>query len=675
MQLYLDTDYILPIAVGADGNVVKYHSNQGECRLWLYFSKTTGLDRYTSGSAEKANYEAKREGYYGDFWNNLKEGGNVGREPFPYIELLEVGGLLNELRNWCKPVLGTATPAVVLNFATTIEIEARRIFIDYLTKKGFNIRSYSVEMNNLVAEKVAYDHRSTWNIAFGDQLMVLQSTGKKILLATMTWCGNQFMQGEKPDELEKQGDDFKKAALAEMVVKKMEQYYNMLNPSDMPSEIAYQTQFAEDWLKSREGDSIRITGFHYSNDPAQPYPSIQIDAHQLDLLVKANGSDTTKKIAKYHEYNIVNNHLHTIFFGDVFNDESFLQQCIDVTSSKNKFTFFNDNALQEAMGRYYYSYGDLTEPVNELEKRYLTMEQERERIRKYVKNAEKLGSLRTAIENSGKAVSNAIANLKSRTASIEDSWTDFMKVSKFDEAEKVLGAMASDAALTSALGELFDAVSSVEASTSLLTDLKQLNEVHVREIVEGIEKGFERLLQLQKEAKGLEVRPEELRELTQHYRNEYSTYKKYKQQFQECQTTGAMRRVLAEMEGQDLTMEPLPEIQDETTEAEFTCQVETKRSGLFGMKKEHSVKVELQVKDEAGLPFPCVVMIANSQKVSLDRNAWCADLHKGDTHWEKVIPVSDLPQGNKFVAHLFPNEDNAFKRNNIYCESKQIKIE
>lgn len=675
LQLYLDTDYMLPIAVGVDGNLVKYQNQQGESRLWLYFSKIAGRDVYETNSAAKANFEARQEGFYGDFWNHLEKGDNVGNDPFAYIELLEVAGLLDTLRNWCKPVLGTATPTVVLNFATTISIKPRRLFIDYLMKKGFNVRSYSIEVNALVAEKVSFDHRSTMPLTFGDQIMILQSTGNQILLSTMTWCGNQFMQGEKPEELEKEGDDFKIMALAKMVVEKMEQYNNLLNPSEKDAEIAFQAQFANEWLKDREEGNIRIKGFYYSNDPSQLFPSIQIDANQLDLLVKANSRETINRIAKYYRENIVNSHLHTIFFGDVFRDESFLKDSIDVTSSQNKFTFFNDNALQEAMGRYYYSYGDLVEPVEELEKRYLTMEQERERIRKYVKNAETLGSLRIAIENSSNEVSRAISSVKSRTSKIEETWADFMKVSKFDEAENVLRGMATDDALTTALNGLFDTLATIEANASLLTDLKQLNEVHVQEIVKSIEQGSDRLQKLQKEAKDLEIRPKELRERTQHYRDNYSEYKRFKKQIEECQTKGGLRRILAEMEGLDLTLEPLPTIQDEVVEAEFTCQLETKRSGLFGMKKEYSLKVALQVKDNAALPFPCVVMIANSKKVNLDRDAWCADLIKGASHWEKTISATDLPQGEKYVVHLFPDENNAPKRNDIYCESKQIKIE
>ena len=676
LQLYLDTDYMLPVAVGVDGNLVKYQNQHGESRLWLYFSKIAGRDVYETSSAAKANFEARQEGFYGDFWNHLEEGDNVGNEPFVYIDLLEVAGLLDTLRNWCKPVLGSATPTVVLNFATTINIKPRRLFIDYLIKKGFNVRSYSIEMNDLVAEKVSYDHRSTMHLSFGDQIIILQSTGDEILLSTMTWCGDRFMQGERPMQLQKQGDDFKKTALAKMVVEKMEQYNNLLNSSEIAAEIAFQTQFANDWLKNRDGDSIRVKGFYYSSDPSQIFPSIQIDANQLDLLVEANSRETTSQVAKFYRENIVNNHLHTIFFGDVFRDELFLKNCIDVTSSQNKFTFFNDNALQEAMGRYYYSYGNVVDPVEELEKRYLMMEQERERIRKYVKNAETLGSLRIAIENSTNEVSSAISSLKSRTSKIEETWTEFMKVSKFDDAENAISSMATDDMLTTALSGLFDTLANVEANTSLLTDLKQLNEVHVQEIVESIEQGFNRLQGLQKEAKGLEIRPNELRERTQHYRDMYGTYLEYKKRLNIEGSLGGKESIIEEMKDKDLTLEPLPVINVERVIAELACEVEIKSTGFLGLKKQKFLKVVMQVKNGGILPFPCVLQVTDSQKVEANRNGWYVDLNKGDSHFERIIPEAELPVSSRgtVVVQLFPDEKNNYLASSLYCEPKRVKV-
>lgn len=674
LQLYLDTDYILPVAVGADGNLVKYQ--QDDRRLWLYFMKSGNNDSYDSGKAVKANFEANIQGSYGDFWEKLETGELVGAELFPYVELLEIAGHLENLRTWCKAILSSPTPPVVLNFAATIGMKARKVFAEYLTKKGFSIISYSTEINELVAEKVVYDHHSTLTPAFGDQLLIVQSAGSKLLLSTLTWGGDAFMQGERPTELEKQGEDFRRRELATMVIDKMEKSNGRLTTeAERKAEIAFQMQFADEWYKSRIDSNIRIRGFYYMRYPDDVQPSIAIDANQLELRVEANSRTTTEAIQKYYKKSFVNSHLYTVFFGDVFCDgengeNPFRKKCIDVTDSLGKYAFFSDNALQEAMGRYYYSHGDLHEPVDELESRYLKMEDERERIRKYVRNAETLGGLRDTIEVRSGEMRKAIDIVKSRTTRIEDSWTAYMQQSKFDAAEAILSEMSSDDALTLAKSRLLDSLVKIESNKSLLEDLKQLNEIHVKDIVEKILQGYKQLQQLQNDAKDLEIRPKELKDRTQHYRDVYPTYKKLMKDF-DSMTRAAKKRVWAKIEKDDLTMEPQPLIDVEKIEVELSYSIKLEKNGFLGLNRKKSVIVQMQVKDGKELPCPCVLQISDNE-ISVCRDGWYRDLKKGLQNYEETIPFEDIKSSGKIVK-LLPNEQNSNLSPFIRCESITIK--
>ena len=675
LQLYLDNDYILPVAVGADGNLVKFQ--QDDRRLWLYFMKLGNNDSYDSGKAIKANFEANIQGSYGNFWEKLETGEFVGAELFPYVELLEIAGHLDILRTWCKAILSSSTPPVVLNFSATIGMKARKVFAEYLKKKGFSIISYSTEINELVAEKVVYDYRSTLNPAFGDQLLIIQSAGNRLLLSTLTWGGDAFMQGEKPTELEKQGEDFRRRELAKMVVDKMEQSNGRLTTeAEREAEIAFQMQFADEWYKSRIDSNIRVRGFYYMQYPDDVQPSITVDANQLELRVEANSKATTDAIQKYYKKNVVNNHLYTIFFGDVFcdgenGDNPFRKRCVDVTDSLGKYAFFSDNALQEAMGRYYYSHGNLLEPVEELESRYLKLEDERERIRKYVRNAETLGGLRDTIDDSSAEMREAIDNVKSRTKRIEDSWTAYMQQSKFDDAETILSEMTSDDALTMAKSRLHDSLVKIEANKSLLEDLKQLNEIHVKEIVEEIFKGYKQLQQLQKEAKDLEIRPKELKDCTQHYRDAYPAYKELMTDF-ESKTRGAKKRVLDEIVKKDLTMETLPVIDIEKIMVELSYTLKQEKNGLFGLKKKKYIIVKMQVKDGKKLPCPCVLQISDSE-IKVNREGWYRDLDKGLENYEETLSAEDIKTSGK-ILKLLPNEEFSNLSTFIRCESITINI-
>lgn len=669
LQLYLDTDYILPVAVGADGNLVKYPE-----RLWLYFSKAAGREVFESDAANKANFEAQREGCFGDFWQHLEQDDNVGAEVFKYVELLDVANLLGRLREWSNAVLRTETPLLVLNFVNTIGMKARRAFVDYLLRKGFSVRSYSVEVNDLLASKVVFDHASTLERHFGDQMLILHSAGKHILLSTLTWCGDVFMQGDKPYQMEKLGDDFKKRELARMAVEAVERSNKFLSQEECELEVYYQMQFADQWLKNREGDTIWVDGFHYSRNPGRPYPPVQVDARQLDLKVADAMRDTVSTVARYYRENVVNNHLHTVFLGDAFRDAMFLEHCIDVTDSKDKYTFFNDNALQEAMGRFFYAYPDLVEPVGELERRYLALETERERIRKYVKNAELLGTLRKAINTSEAEMRRAIDGVEAKTSKIESDWKAAMQKSLFDQAERTLEDMATSDALTAAQVGLANALKTKEAHSSTLTDLKQLAQPQVQEIVKDIEEGYATLIRLRDEARALEDKPKYLRERTQHYRDCKDEYDDFRRRLDREPSLGGKRRILREMEDKDLTMEPLPEVDVETVSVDLTCKVEEKRSGFLGMKKEKQLHITMQVKDGAALPFPCVLQITDSQQIELCLDGWYAELEEGQDHYEKTIPFTELPTNTRanYVAQVFPDKQHAHLTKSVYCPSARF---
>lgn len=670
LQLYLDTDYLLPVVVGADGNLVKFQDKQGESRLWLFFQKSSGREVYESGASHKANYEARIQGSLGDFWKHVDAGDKVEGEPFCYEELLELAGLLDTLRNWCRPMLGTPTPQVVLNFAATIGVKARLTLVEYLQKKGFAIRSYSIEINELMAEKVAHDHY-TMGRTFGDQLLVLQSTGDMLLLSTMTWCGDIFLQCDKPAELTKQCDDLR-TTLATMVVKKMESYYNRLQPHEIPYEISYQTQFADEWLKCRTGDVICVRGFHYSSSPGKVSPPQYIDARQLDYHVEDSGREIINQVKHYYSENLGKaNHLHTILVGDMFLNEIFCQNCVEATESQKKFTFFNDNALQEAMGRYYFIYADLEESVSELEKRYLTKETERQRIRAYVMNAQMLGSLRSDIAASKRAVECAIEGVRNNTKELQQLWTALMSESRFEEARKCIAHMSTDD-LTVAHNQLMQTLARVEASSSLFTDLKH-GQQHVKDIVAYIEGESEQLKKLDDEAKGLELLPTELLKCTQHYEEMYPVYLDLKKNFSSEPSLAGKRRIREQMV--KVTMEQPPQVEVEVVNIDIVCEVNLK-GGLFSRKKAESLKIIVQVKDGGSLPFTCVLIVSSQNQPKLNRNGWNADLEKGGQQWSHTISASEIStdEDGYCVVQIFPDEANAHLKKCINYDKKRIKV-
>lgn len=606
LQLYLDTDFIIPIGVGDSGSLNKFIDQQASRRLWLYFSRISSNGMFDSTESNKANFEAGREGFFGNFWQNVEKNEKVPGESYKFIDLLELSGIITKLREWCNATLFTETPEIVLNFSTVIPVKARKAFAGYIEEKLGKIRSYSVEVNDLLSSKIIYDHQ-TLSPAFGDQLLIIQSAGRDILLSVQTWCGDQFMQGDEPVKLKKKGNEFLKEALAKMVVDFLEQTYHMLLPEQREKEYLYQMQFAEKWLADRNGDEdFWVDNFHYSINPTKIYPGIQVDGKQLNLIEKEAIRNTINDISKFYVESIVNKHLHTILVGDVFKEEVFLKDCISVTSSDGKYTYFNDNAIQEAMGRYHVKYSTYKEELPHLERIFMDKANERARIRTYVHNAEILGALRDGMTTAVKSLKTAVNSVNDRNSDLKESWESYMRQSRFDDAADVIKQMSTSDSLAISKTESLDVLKRIERSNSLLIELSQLKEV--QSIVDSIRNGESELRELIAKAEDLNNLSETLTATVQKYKDLYPRYKELKKMFEAESTLVGRRKLVEQMK--EVTMEDMPVLDIETIKGSISVKLVSK-GGFMGFGVRKSVDIRLTIDK----PLPCRGVLLVSAKV------------------------------------------------------------
>ena len=657
IQLYLDTDFILPIGVGESGEFQKYFDQQASRRFWLYFNKTSN-NMYESSEVSKANFEAGREGFYGDFWKHIEDGDTVSGTSFSYLDLLEISRIIAKIREWSKLTLLTESPEVVLNFSTVIPLKARRAFADYIQEKIGKVRSYSIELNDLLSSKVIYDNRGSLNPVFGDQLMIIQSAGRDILLSVLTWCGDMFMQGDDCVRLEKRGNEYLKYALAKIVVDHYEQAYRRLTPERKEQEYLYQMQFTEGWLsKRKDEDSFWVDNFHYSNNPERVYTSFEVDGKQLDLIEEEAIRSTICQIGNYYRENIKNRHLHTILLGDVFKEEVFLKNCISVTSSEKKNTPFDDNKTQEALGRYFVKHSTFTENLAELESKYWEKSKQREKIRKYVKSAEILGSLRTKLDESIKSLSQAVTNAENRNADLKASWNAYMKRSKFTEASETIENMSVSDSLLVAKNQSELVILEVNQQNPLLDDLKEL--VDVADIINNIKAKKEELGKLIENAEQLNNLPKSLAEKTQNYKNLYGQYQEIKRLFNSEPTLSARRALVERMK--TLTMEDTPVLDVEPIRGSIAVKA-GKTGGFLGFGAKKMITISLNIEE----PLPCRgVLVVSAKAISSmpqDRyGVYCLDVEKGRkgevtlTEETKTLNLGDSPKS--LFVKFWPHEE------------------
>lgn len=658
LQLYLDNDYIIPIGMGDSGNVNKYVDQQASRRMWLFFSNATSNGAFNSCETNKANAEAGKEGFYGDFWNHIAKADKVPGEPYLFIELLDLSGIISTLREWANMTLFTEAPEVVLHFSSVIPLKARRAFADYIEKKLGKIRSYSKEINDLLAEKVKWDN-STMTAAFGDQMLVIQSSGNDILLSVQTWCGEQFMQGDEAVRLKKKGSEFLKMELAKMVVDFYERSNNMLLQAQKEQEYIYQMQFTETWLKGRKGDNdFWVENFHYSQNPGKIYPPLLIDGKQLNLIEKEAIRNTINAISKYYSENIRNNHLHTILIGDIFREDIFLKDCVSVTSSDGKYTFFDDNAIQEALGRYNVKYSTLVEDLRDLERTYADKANERARIGTYVHNAEELGLLRSHSEEAEKKIKSAYDRVNDANKDLRESWEALMKQSDFDKAKETISKMSTSDELTIAKAEAIECLKAIERRNSLLIDLMQLHEV--KDIVESIRARETTIRMYVKLVDDLREMPDNLSDIVKKYEDLRPKYLEIKAQFDHEPTLVGKRRLIEEMKA--LTMEPMPVVDVETIKGSISVKSESS-GGFLGIGAKKVITIRLHI--DKPLPCRCVLIIAPDVIINIPDGrcgVHCIDVDKGE-EGDVIEMKTDLQSlglsksAKSFFIKFWPHED------------------
>ena len=381
----------------------------------------------------------------------------------------------------------------------------------------------------------------------------------------------------------------------------------MLLPEQKEKEYFYQMQFADQWLADRNGDDdFWVDNFHYSTNPTKSYPPVQIDGKQLNLIEKEAIRNTINDIAKFYRDSIVNKHLYTILVGDVFKEEIFLKDCISVTSSDGKYTYFNDNAIQEAMGRYHVKYSTYKEELQHLERIFMDKANERARIRTYVHNAEILGSLRDGVSSAIGQLKSVVNIVNDRNYELKESWETFMRQSQFDEASEIIEQMSTSDRLSTSKSESLDVLKKIERSNSLLIELKQLKEV--QPIIENIRSGEKELRELIAKAEELNNLPETLTATVQKYKDLYPRYKELKKQFEAELTLIGRRNIVDQMK--EITMEAMPVLDIETIKGTIYAKLISK-GGFMGIGAKKSINIRLTLEN----PLPCRGVLLISPKV------------------------------------------------------------
>lgn len=673
LQLFIDTDYIIPVVDTYDGNLQKYSSEDGT-RLWLYFYDSPYKSGVDSGRSNKAGFESGLPGYIGNFWQNIEKNTtyNNGIAEVAFCDLLEHSGILKKLRDFYSESVGEVpTIPLVCIFSDSITLVARKKFLQYMKERFFEVLSYSIPMSELAIAKMLHGHRSI-HPQFGDKIMQFQSSGKDLLLSYLTFDGSAFLSGEKPNVIANSGNAPVKKALIEFVVNKIDDHQGFLSAETRPKEYSYQMQFADEWLKkSKDRASFIIDDFHYSSDPSITY-SCKVDCSYLRSIQENAIRDLLNTIDAYKKKVIKNDLLQVILLGDAFQDDLFQEKVIQVIGDSRKITYFSDIDLQEALHMYFYKYKELREDLNKVDAIYRQRINQADAINMWVQSAEKLRSLLIDAQN---ATSNYQIELERARKEYDNQaaqWLVHMQQHQFDKAQSIIGTDVANAGNIQSLNVKADElISRSETYSNLYTKVSQFEGAN--KIVNSILSLLRQLSEMTGSWQALQSSRSEKREQTDYFRNSHILYKEKLKELKKEGSHTVRQRIIEELK--KLSLAPVPVI--DIDELKVNLQAEIIKSGGF-FKKKKTLKVKIQVEGNKELPCRCALVISPKGLVRIRRDeAYVEDIEdgkKGMWEYNYELPLPQTQKASELYLYFWPHEDEMVSINAFSVNKCNIKL-
>lgn len=258
LVLHFDMDFIVG-TVCTDNGISYPITNGKEELLWLYFFNDPYQNRISYGKDNKTHFNNSEVNYYGNFFEKIEK----QQETFilrgiehPIIDLLKESRVLDNIKetyikitidnNYYIPLL--------LTFSSSISDNAKQKTVDYLKNNGFEIKSYTIPLAELVSYHALKNRKLKVNN--GSVAIFLEAINPTLHLIKLTHSENYFLIDGKSQALEGMGFDPRKLALLRFVVNEANKTIGALfNENEKMEECKRMELFADDWLKKLDATS------------------------------------------------------------------------------------------------------------------------------------------------------------------------------------------------------------------------------------------------------------------------------------------------------------------------------------------------------------------------------------------------------------------------------------
>ena len=653
LLLYIEEDYILPLAIDADGKVHEY-AKDDENRLWLYFNcaeHSVDYARKYRTSAAAGEYS-----YYGSIFKNIATANTAiidGRD-LPYFDLLKLSPVLTNIKQFYIDNTGDMSVNISTSFVfgESIGFDARKQFISSMAKNGFTPVSFS---KTLSAVLIDYACRSMPDVKFGDHTLVITSAADTLRLTSAVFDGDKWLSDGTFELIEGVGDAPLKKAFIKYVVEQVDRNRGYLTTREkFQKECEWQNQNAERWLsRADSAGNIFISDFAYSFDADVKY-SCDVSKRFLDAVLEDAVRNAVSQIISFKN-RVMGTHIaYAIFCGPAFDDNDFVNM---MRSSLDNPTYLclSSYLMPKALSVFFEKYYDLADDFDKYDLAVAAMQKSSAAISTWVESA---GKIRDLWEG-----------LKETVPELKAALTEDLK--RYDEMVQMCDERLSHSDFKGAYDKLntylLPSTRTSTASRAVNEYIRKANELHpvfdkiksvdgARIVVEQITAECDNVLSenglitiaralptlLDRKRNDGSCADENQRDSVAYYESHYDEYVDLKSRFNLSNNIREKRELIALME--KITKEPLPEVTIRHVAVELFAELKVEKTGFLGLKTKKELHYSVKVRGNETLPCDAVINIStNVQQKANEGSSTCVaiEIPKGESYFEGVLPLPD----------------------------------
>jgi tetratricopeptide (TPR) repeat protein len=359
--IYADVEFIAGIISNSKGLHVPCKNKNGDEFLWLYFFNDPGLNKVTFGRGNKNHFYNQEFNYYGDFFDQITEVNStflIRGTKRPLIELLEHSGLIKLLQEayYKQNISGNqSTINTLITFSSAISDSARQIFADYLMSAGFDVKSQTIHIAELIT--LYFWKQNRFESDNNKVVLLFKATNSTFEMIKLNFIDGYFFNDEASAEQHKgKGTDPRKKAITRYIVEYLNSFSRALNSHEEKEKESERFEDkADEWLRLLDlkgKEPLRIGSQFISRNPNNRYEVLvrkeNIDSdtkHYTDELIKLSKKFVTKNLQEKSEIASI------ILFGDNLNNSQIKEE-FEKLSGKDKLIVLPANFLYEALNIY-----------------------------------------------------------------------------------------------------------------------------------------------------------------------------------------------------------------------------------------------------------------------------------------------------------------------------------